>query len=80
METQEQVIARLMAENAALKARGAKKKEGDLHVSESGLIVMVRGLNPTTGKGQWPVSMYPSDWKIVLSKTQEIAALLSTLN
>lgn len=76
-ETQEQLITRLLKENAALKARGTKKQAGDAHVSESGMIVMVRGLNPTTGKGQWPVSMYPSDWELVFANADKIKALLT---
>ena len=76
-ETQEQVIARLTAENNALKARGTKKQAGDAHVSESGMIVMVRGLNPTSGKGQWPVSMYKADWELVFANQDKIKALLN---
>ena len=74
LEQAQALIAQLQAANASLQAnaRTPAKNPGDVFVSEKGLVCMVRGKNPTTGKGQWPVSMYPRDWALVMEHQEKI--------
>lgn len=74
LEQANEIIAKLQAQLASKQA----KQEGDVFASEKGLICMVRGKNPTTGKGQWPVSMYASDWKLVFDNQDKIKAFIAS--
>lgn len=68
LEEAQALIAKLQGQLAAKE----KKEAGAVFVSEKGLICMVRGKNPETGKGQWPVSMYASDWALVFENQDAI--------
>lgn len=76
--TLEQLQAQIASLQAQLASKGKKQAAGDVHISDKGLVCMVRGTNPTTGKGQWPVSMYPSDWAIVFEHMEKIQAACAT--
>ena len=73
LEEAQALIAKLSQQ---LASKSTKQQPGDAFVSEKGLICMVRGKNPTTGKGQWPVSMYASDWALVFENQDKIKAVI----
>lgn len=62
-ETPEQEIARLRAENAALKAKGSGAIS--LKVSEKGAVSVY-------GMGRFPVTLYQEQWNTVLDHGDEI--------
>lgn len=67
-ETLEQTIARLQAENAALKAKAAPKTS--LKVSEKGAISLY-------GLGRWPVTLYRTQWEALFAKVDAIKAFIA---
>ncbi len=66
-ETAEQKLARLEAENQALKDQISQRKPGELKlkVSEKG------GLS-VYGLGRFPVTLYKEQWKRLLDQADEI--------
>lgn len=69
--TQEQLIAevaRLKAENAALKA-GPQRKLG-FKISEKGAISV-------TGMGQFPVTLYRGQWLRILEVAEDLKAFIN---
>ncbi len=62
-ETPEQKIARLEAENAALKQKS--ERAVSLKVSEKGGVSMY-------GLGRFPVTLYKEQWAVVIAKVAEI--------
>lgn len=67
--TQEEELIRLRAENDALKKKQAKTVS--LKVSEKGAI-SVYGLR------RFPVTLYKSEWLIILNMSDEIRAFMDT--
>jgi hypothetical protein len=70
-ETAEQKLARLEAENRALKEQIDKRKPGDLRlkISEKG------GLS-VYGLGRFPVTLYKEQWIRLLNQVEEIKSFL----
>ncbi|HEX7230606.1 MAG TPA: hypothetical protein VF452_09445 [Candidatus Binatia bacterium] len=70
-ETAEQKLARLEAENKALKDQIEQRKPGQLRlkISEKG------GLS-VYGLGRFPVTLYKEQWKRLLEHTEEIKSFL----
>ena len=70
-ETPEQKMARLEAENQALREQAERKKDSQLHlkVSEKG------GLS-VYGLGRFPVTLYKEQWASLLDYTDEIRSFL----
>ena len=70
-ETSEEKLARLEAENRALKEQIDRRKSGELRlkISEKG------GLS-VYGLGRFPVTLYKEQWKRLLNHTDEIKAFL----
>jgi hypothetical protein len=70
-ETAEQKLARLEAENKALKQQIENKKPGELRlkISEKG------GLS-VYGLGRFPVTLYKEQWTRLLSQVDEIKQFL----
>jgi len=70
-ETAEQKLARLEAENKALKDQIEQRKPGQLRlkISEKG------GLS-VYGLGRFPVTLYKEQWKRLLEYTEEIKSFL----
>ena len=62
-ETQEQELARLRAENTALKAGGGERPR--LKVSEKGGVSVY-------GLGRFPVTLYLEQWRALLGMKEEI--------
>ena len=60
-------LARLQAENAALKSRGSRGVS--LRVSEKGGVSVY-------GLGRFPVTLYKEQWKKLLDMSDEIRAVL----
>lgn len=70
-ESAEQKLARLEAENRALKEQIDKRKPGELRlkISEKG------GLS-VYGLGRFPVTLYKEQWSRLLNHTEEIKQFL----
>jgi hypothetical protein len=70
-ETAEQKLARLEAENKALKDQIEQRKPGQLRlkISEKG------GLS-VYGLGRFPVTLYKEQWKRLLEHAEEIKSFL----
>jgi len=70
-ETTEQKLARLEAENQALREQAAERKPGQLRlkVSEKG------GLS-VYGLGRFPVTLYKEQWTRLLDNVEEIKKFL----
>ena len=70
-ETAEQKLARLEAENRALREQVAQRKPGDLRmkISEKG------GLS-VYGLGRFPVTLYKEQWTRLLDHAEEIKKFL----
>lgn len=70
-ETAEQKLARLEAENRALREQVAQRKPGELRmkISEKG------GLS-VYGLGRFPVTLYKEQWKRLLDHAEEIKKFL----
>jgi len=71
--TQEDVqseLARLRAENEALKAKADDKRRVFLKVSDKGGVSLY-------GLGRFPVTLYVEQWETVLGMSDEIRAFLS---
>ncbi len=70
-ESAEQKLARLEAENKALKDQIEQRKPGQLRlkISEKG------GLS-VYGLGRFPVTLYKEQWKRLLEYTEEIKSFL----
>jgi hypothetical protein len=70
-ETAEEKLARLEAENRALKDQIEQRKPGQLRlkISEKG------GLS-VYGLGRFPVTLYKEQWKRLLEHAEEIKAFL----
>jgi hypothetical protein len=70
-ETAEQKLARLEAENRALKEEISQRKPGELRlkISEKG------GLS-VYGLGRFPVTLYKEQWKRLLDHADEIKRFL----
>ena len=70
-ETAEQKLARLEAENRALREQVAQRKPGELRlkISEKG------GLS-VYGLGRFPVTLYKEQWKRLLDHADEIKKFL----
>ena len=66
-ETMEQTIARLTAENAALKAAPAKKL--GLKVSEKGALSLY-------GLGRFPITLYRGQWEKIFAMVEDIKAFI----
>lgn len=64
-ESKDQIIARLLAENAALKA----KPQGDIKVTEKGGVSL-------RGFGKWPISLYLSQWEYLFSRIEDVKAFI----
>jgi len=79
LEQAQALIAQLQQKLQQATAKAEAKGPGDVFVSDKGLICMIRGKNPTTGKGQWPVSMYPSDWALVIEHQEKIKAAVQSV-
>lgn len=69
METIEAKLARLEAENAALKTSAAKRNTISFKVSEKGACSVY-------GLGRFPVTLYRQQWDRVLAAAPEIQAFL----
>jgi hypothetical protein len=67
-ETLQAVIARLQAENAALKQ--AKSNGNWLKVSEKGALSVY-------GLGRFPVTLYRSQWEKLFAKVDEMKAFIT---
>jgi len=61
-------VNRLKAENEALKQRPAQKVT--LKISDKGCLSLY-------GIGRWPVTLYPSQWQVVLSHADQITAFIA---
>ncbi|MGE5220152.1 MAG: hypothetical protein ACM3SP_24385 [Chloroflexota bacterium] len=70
-ETAEEKLARLEAENRALREQVAQRKPGELRlkISEKG------GLS-VYGLGRFPVTLYKEQWKRLLDRADEIKKFL----
>ena len=79
LEQAQALIAQLQQKLQQATAKAEAKGPGDVFVSDKGLICMIRGKNPTTGKGQWPVSMYPNDWALVIEHQEKIKAAVQSV-
>jgi len=65
------LIAKLTAENDALKAQAAKPKSNG-----AGLKVSAKGALSVYGMGRFPVTLYSSQWLALLDRKEEILAFL----
>jgi len=68
-EDLETELARLRAENEALKQRAAKPGSFSLKVSEKGGVSVY-------GMGRFPVTLYVEQWETLLARTDEIRAFI----
>ena len=68
VETPEQELARLRAENEALKAKAVASIKG-MKVSEKGALSIY-------GLGRFPVTLYRSQWEALLGKAADIKAFI----
>jgi len=68
VETPEQELTRLRAENEALKAVKAQGIKG-MKVSEKGALSIY-------GLGRFPVTLYRSQWEALLAKADDIRAFI----
>ena len=70
METIEAKLARLEAENAALKTAAVKRTTISYKVSEKGALSLY-------GMGRFPVTLYRQQWEKVLAAAPEILAFIA---
>jgi len=68
-EDLETELARLRAENEALKQRAAKPGSFSLKVSEKGGVSVY-------GMGRFPVTLYVEQWETLLARADEIRAFI----
>jgi hypothetical protein len=69
METIEQKLARLEAENAALKAKENKRTTLSYKVSEKGALSVY-------GMGRFPVTLYRQQWEKLFAAQADITAFI----
>ena len=69
-ETLEQQVARLLAENEALKAATKTTVRNGLKISEKGAVSLY-------GMGRFPISLYAEQWEKVLAMQSEILAFIA---
>lgn len=69
VETAEQELARLRAENAALKLAKAKTATGGMKVSEKGALSVY-------GLGRFPVTLYKSQWIKLIEQANAISEFI----
>lgn len=62
-----QQIAKLTAENEALKAKALARQTITLKVSAKGAVSVY-------GMGKWPVTLYAGQWERLLAKAEDILA------
>jgi len=70
-ETAEEKLARLEAENKALKDQIEQKKPGQLR-----LKVSEKGALSVYGLGRFPVTLYKEQWRRLLDYAEEMKAFL----
>jgi hypothetical protein len=70
-ETAEEKLARLEAENKALREQMDQRKPGQLR-----LKVSEKGALSVYGLGRFPVTLYKEQWSRLLGYTEEIKAFL----
>ncbi len=70
-ETAEEKLARLEAENRALKEQVDQRKPGQLR-----LKVSEKGAMSVYGLGRFPVTLYKEQWRRLLDYTEEIKTFL----
>jgi hypothetical protein len=70
-ETAEERLARLEAENKALRDQIDQRKPGQLR-----LKVSEKGALSVYGLGRFPVTLYKEQWRRLLDYTEEIKAFL----
>jgi len=70
-ETAEQKLARLEAENRALKDQIEQRKPGQLR-----LKVSEKGALSVYGLGRFPVTLYKEQWRRLLDYADEVKAFL----
>ncbi len=70
-ETLEQKLARLEAENQALREQTERKKDSQLR-----LKVSEKGCLSVYGLGRFPVTLYKEQWARLLDYTDEIRSFL----
>ena len=70
-ETAEEKLARLEAENRALKDQIEQRKPGQLR-----LKVSEKGALSVYGLGRFPVTLYKEQWRRLLDYTEEIKTFL----
>lgn len=70
-ETAEEKLARLEAENKALREQMEQRKPGQLR-----LKVSEKGALSVYGLGRFPVTLYKEQWGRLLGYTEEIKAFL----
>lgn len=63
-------LARLRAENEALKAKDAKRQTLTMKVSEKGAMSLY-------GMGRFPISLYAQQWERIFTAQEEIKAFLA---
>jgi hypothetical protein len=71
-ETKDQLIARLIAENAALKTNQKPAARGEISLSPKGCIMF----KPAGIKG-WPVTLYAGTWAAIFERQDEIKAFIA---
>ena len=69
METIEQKLARLEAENLALKAKDVKRNTLSYKVSEKGALSVY-------GMGRFPVTLYRQQWERLFAAQADIVAFI----
>ena len=70
-ETAEQKLARLEAENRALKEQIDRRKPGELR-----LKISEKGSLSVYGLGRFPVTLYKEQWTRLLNHAEEIKSFL----
>ena len=83
-ETMEQIIARLTAENQALKGEGNKPHKLTLKVQrEERIDPTTKAVKPASGAvslyglGRFPVTLYKTQWARLLDAAEQIKAFLA---
>ena len=70
--TDQELLARLIAENEALKAKLNSPKANGL-----GIKVSTKGAVSVYGLGRFPITLYSSQWETLLAKSQDIQAFIT---
>jgi hypothetical protein len=65
----------LLAHVAAMQAENARLKASDRKLT---LRVSTKGAVSLYGMGQWPVTLYRSQWERVIASVDEISAFIET--